>query len=568
MKFSLTIAAAVSALQAQVATPTTEHADLVVRNAQIYTVESAQPSARALAVRNGRISFVGTSEDVARQIGPSTRVIDAGKRFIMPGFHDAHVHLSLTASKRRWCDLGYPATLQSTRERLSDCVKAAAGKPWILARNANTAVFPAAGPALSFWDAIAPNQPLYVDAVHSGYANSAGMRAAGVGAATTDPAGGVIVRDKLRRPTGTFRETAKPLIEKRVPEATEAEFTSDFDAVAARLPSYGIVSVQELTSLRSPAFFDAAQKRGTLPVRVRFGHILDAQTSPPTQQAVAALAAPAKIYSSSWLKAGVIKIFVDGDLGDQTAALLAPYINSRSSGAPLWQPQMLNEWASALDKAGLQLHFHAMGDRAVRMALNAVEHAQARNGRRDARHQITHLHLVSSADLPRFKQLGVIANVQPSFATDIPYNTERVLDLVGPERHATMFRFRDLMAAGAELAGSTDTPIVSPDPLVTVETAVTRREPGLAGKPFLPEQRLSRAVSIKLATLGGARANLLDGESGSIAVGKRADFIMLGSNLLEVPSRNIHDVQVLWTVIDGRDAYIAPEAQSELERAE
>lgn len=563
MRLGLTIAVAMSACQAAIAQPPAEHADLVVRNAAIYTVDAEQPWARALAVRGGKISFVGDEEDVGRHIGASTRVIDARGRFIMPGFHDAHVHLSLTASKRRWCDLGYPSTVELTRERLSDCVKAAAGKLWVLARNANTAVFPATGPELSFWDATT-DKPLYVDAVHSGYANSAAMKQAGVGPATTDPPGGVIVRDNLGRPTGTFRETAKPLVEQRVPKPTEAEFTSDFEAAASRLPSYGIVSVQELTSLRSPEFFEAVQRRGKLPVRVRFGHILDPQAGPPTEHTVTALAAPATTYRDRWLKAGVIKIYVDGDLGDQTAALLAPYTGSKSSGAPLWQPQMLKEWVAALDAAGLQLHFHAVGDRAVRMALDAVEHAQARNDPRDARHQITHLHLVSAADLPRFKQLGVIANIQPSFATDIPWNTERVLELVGPQRHATMFRFRDLLAAGAELAGSTDTPVVSPDPLVTVETAVTRREPDLPGKPFLPDQRLSRAEAMKLATIGGARANLLDEESGSITVGKWADFVMLGSNLLEVPPRDIHKVRVLWTMIEGRDAYIAPEAQPEL----
>lgn len=556
MRLRLTFAAALLVSQSATAL-SAEHADLVVRNGTIYTVDPKQPWARALAVRGGRISFVGGEEGIARHIGLSTRVIDARGRFIMPGFHDAHVHLSLTASKRRWCDLGYPSSLELTRERLLDCVKAAAGKSWVLARNANTAVFPTTGPELSFWNAIAQEQPLYVDAVHSGYANSAAMKAAGVSAATLEPAGGVIVRDKRGQPTGTFRETAKPLIEQRVPQPTEAEFTSDFEAVAARLPSYGIVSVQELTSLRTPAFFDAMQKRGKLPVRVRFGHILDPQTTRPTKKSVAALAAPSRVYKTARLKAGVIKIFVDGELGDQTAALLAPYAASESSSEPLWQPEMLNEWVAALDEAGLQLHFHAMGDRAVRMALDAVEHAQGRNPRRDARHQITHLHLVAAEDLPRFKRLAVIANIQPAFATDIAYNTERLLELVGPQRHATMLRFRDLLSAGAELAGSTDTPIVSPEALVTVETAVTRQEPGLPGKPFIPSQRLSRAEAIKLATLGGARANRLDNESGSISVGKQADFIMLDRNLFEVPARDIHKVRVLWTVIDGREAHVS-----------
>lgn len=558
------VAAAVSAGQLVFAQPSADRADLVVHNAEIYTVDAQHPSAHALAVRDGKIIFVGTEEGVARHIGASTRVIDARGRFIMPGFHDAHFHLSLTASKLRWCDLGYPSTAELTRERLSDCVRAAAGKTWILAMNTNTAVFPAAGPDLSFWDSISQDKPLYVDAVHSGFANSAALRIAGIDAGTADPPGGVIVRDRRGLPTGTLRESAKPLVEQRVPKQTEEEFTSDLEAVASRLPSYGIVSVQELTSLRPPEFFASVQRRGKLPVRIRFGHILDAQASLPTDDAIRELAAPANMFRDRWLSVGVIKIFVDGDLGDQTAALLEPYSGSTSSGDPLWQPSILNEWVAALDAAGLQLHFHAMGDRAVRMALDALESAQVRNGRRDSRHQITHLHLVSTADLPRFKQLGVIANIQPSFATDIAWNTERALEIVGPQRHASMFRFRDLLAAGAELAAGTDSPIVSPDALATVETAVTRREPGQPGRSFLPDQRLSRAEAIRIATIGGARANRLDAESGSISVGKWADFVMLGGNLQQVRPRDIHEVDVLWTVIEGRDAYIADELRSEL----
>jgi predicted amidohydrolase YtcJ len=567
MTFRWAVAVAVSVGQMASAQASAERADLVVRNAAIYTVDPRHPSARALAVRDGRIIFVGAEEDVARHIGASTRVIDARGRFIMPGFHDAHVHLSLAASKLRWCDLGYPSTADLTRTRISDCVKAAHDKTWVLARNANTSVFPAAGPELAFWDSLVRDKPLYVDAVHSGFANSAALAEAGIGSATKDPPGGFIVRDGRGRATGTLRETAKPLVEQQVPKPTESELTRDFEAIASRLPSYGIASVQELTSLRSPGFFAAVQRRGKLPVRVRFGHILDAQTALPTNDAIRILAAPQKEFRDRWLSAGVIKVFVDGDLGDQTAALLAPYVGTEASGAPLWQPQILNAWVAALDAAGLQLHFHAMGDRAVRMALDAVEHAQARNGRRDARHQITHLHLVSTADLPRFRQLGVIANIQPSFATDIPWNTERALELLGPQRHANMFRFRDLLSAGAELAASTDTPIVSPSALATVETAMTRREPGQPGKPFLPEQKLSMAEAIRIATMGGARANLLDAESGSITVGKWADFIMLENDLLQARPRDVHEVKILWTVIEGRDAYISAEMSEGAKRS-
>ncbi len=231
-------------------------------------------------------------------------------------------------------------------------------------------------------------------------------------------------------------------------------------------------------------------------------------------------------------------------------------IQNGNRGEPNWTQNELNAWSTQLDAAGLQLHFHAMGDRAVHMALNAIEHAQQVNGRRDSRHQITHLHLIASADLPRFRKLGVIANIQPNFGENNEYNTVRALQLLGPERHRLMFRFRDLLQSGAVMAVSTDGPVASPlNPFVSIQSALTREEAGSTAPAFLPEQRLTLPEVLAAYTIGSAYANFLDNESGSLETGKSADFILLDRNLFEIDHESIHRTRVLWSVLEGREVF-------------
>ena len=553
----------VALLTSSFPTPAQEkRADLVVRNAAIYTVNATRSWAQALAVKEGRIVFVGGDRDAAGWIGPDTKVVDVGGRLILPGFHDTHVHLALAAGRRQWCDLGYPKTLAATRDAIADCARKAAGRPWVLMTNPNTAVFPSTGPGLEFLDSAVSDRPMVINALHSSFANSAALRFAAISAVTPDPPKGLIVRDGAGQPTGTLRENAQDLLYKHVPKPTKDELAAYFREILSDLTAHGIVSVQELSGQGRSELYAEALAKGWLTTRIRHGQmLLGGAEAPPLESGSKLFVETARRYRDRWLNAGSVKVFVDGDLGDHTAALSQPYSDADGRGQrgePVWTQEELNAWATKLDSAGIQLHFHAMGDRAVHMALNAVEQAQQINGRRDARHQITHLHLISPADLPRFRKLGVVANVQPYFAENIEYNTVLALKLLGPERHRWMFRFRDLLESGAMLAVSTDGPVASPlSPFISIQAALTRSEPGSTSPPFYPEQRLTLPEVIAAYTIGGAYANFLDNESGSLEEGKWADFVLLDRNLFEVEKDEIRDTHILWTIIEGREAFRA-----------
>lgn len=539
-------------------------ADLVVRGARIYTVDAVRSWAEALAVKGGRLTFVGPDTAVEGWIGPATRVVDAEGRMVLPGFHDTHAHLALSASLRQWCDLGYPPTLEATREALTKCVEEG-GQSWVLVTNPNTTVFPQRGPPAGFLDAFASDRPMVVHAYHSSFANSAALAAAGITAATPDPEDGVIVRGADGQPTGTLLEAAQALVLDLVPQPSEEELGVSLWEVLEELARYGVVSVQELTGSGRAALYADALAEGRLTTRVRLGQVLEGGLeAPPLEGGAARFIETARTYRGRWFNAGTVKLFVDGDLGDRTAALTEPYADAAPDswrGEPIWTQEEMNAWALRLDAAGLQLHFHAVGDRAVRMALDAIEHAQGVNGRRDARHQITHLHLIAPEDLPRFRELGVVANVQPYFAENIEYNTVRALELLGAERHRWMFRFQDLVESGAVVAVSTDAPVSPVNPFVSIQAALTRLEAGSEAPAFLPEQRLTLPEVLAAYTLVGAYANFLDDVSGSLEVGKSADFVMLDRDLFTVEPEAIHRVEVVWTVIEGREVYRAAELE-------
>lgn len=562
MKLIPPLCAAVLLACASAAPGPAAYADLVVTNARIYTVDAKRPWAEAFAVRDGRIVAIGTARDAQRWIGPSTRRADLGGRLVTPAFHDTHTHLALAASRQDYCDLGYPADLEATRHAMQRCVERAGDAAWILMANPNTAVFPEAGPDATFLEAIARGRPLVVNALHSSFASSEALVRAGIGATTRDPHGGVIVRDDAGRATGTLRGTAQDLLYAHVPKPSAAQVARKFRELVSTLPRHGVVSIQELSgTARAPLYADAVARR-EVPVRIRHGQVLEhGVNAPPLESGVGVFAATARRHRSRWLDAGAVKIFVDGDLGDQTAALTEPYAGTDADGGrgePNWTQAQLDAWVIRLDAEALQLHFHAMGDRAIHMALDAIERAQRVNGRRDARHQISHLHVIAPADLPRFKELGVIANVQPYFAENIAYNTVRARALLGPTRHAWMFRFRDLIAHGATLVASTDGPVASPlDPFVQIQAALTRREPGSPEPAFLPEQRLTLPEVLAAYTLHAARANFLD-DSGSLEVGKWADFVVLDRDIFVLDPEQLRATRILWTVLEGRETYRAP----------
>ena len=543
--------------QATVAGP---KADLVVLNAEIYTVDAARSWAEALAVRDGRLAYVGSRVEAERWIRPDTHVVDAGGRLILPGFHDTHTHLTHAAAAADWCDLAYPRTLEETKEALAVCVSSSANRSWVLAFDANDAVFPLEGPPAGFLDTFAADRPMLVRQAdgHEVYVNRVVLELSGIGLDTPNPDDG-IVRDTEGRLTGTIRGAALPLVYRHLPRPGGEELVARIGEQLATLASHGIVSVQEITNRVDELAAAVARTPEPAPrVRVAQTVMNYAERGTVPAERIGTAAKLARERRSHRFDADAVKLFVDGTLGAQTAALSGPYLESEQTGwqgEPYFTQDELIDWVVQADEVGLQLHFHAIGDHAVHMVLNAIEQAQRVNGRLDARHQISHLHLTATDDLPRFRQLGVIANVQPFFADNGPYNTDRLSQVLGAERTALMHRFPDFLNSGARLVVSTDYPISPLDPWTTIQVALTRREVESDAPAFFPEHRLTLPDVIAAYTIGGAYANFLDTESGSLEVGKWADFVMLDRHLFSQDPGEINRTRVLWTVIEGREAF-------------
>lgn len=537
-------------------------ADLVVRGARVFTADPQQSKAEALAVKDGHLVFVGTDSGAATWIGRRTRVVDANGRLVIPGFHDTHVHLGMAAAEREWCYLEEPETLGATIVALRRCA-AESTRPWLLVNGMNPNVFPPNGPPRGFLDSIDADRPVWVSKVggHEAYANQRVLELAGIDASTPDPPNGTIVRDPDGRPTGTLRGAAMSLAElwpRPTLEEVQEWLLEEFEAAAR----FGIVSVQEIPvyGVDIEVLYDGILDAEPDLPRLRFAQQLfdygedDADVASRLDRAVEV----ANRLKSRGVRADAIKLFIDGDFAPQTAALTEPYLTPNEPGwraKPYFTQGELNEIAALVDAEGFQLHFHAIGDRAVRMALDAIEHARAVNGVRDARHQITHLHLTGTEDLARFQELGVVANVQPIFADNHSYNTVLTRNLLGPERNRRMHRFRDFIDARADLVVSTDYPMLDIDPLETVQVALTRREPDSREPAFIPEQRLELDEVLMAYTAGGAFANFLDAESGSLEVGKSADFVMFDRDLFQTEPDELTSARVIWTVIGGREVF-------------
>jgi predicted amidohydrolase YtcJ len=386
----LSAALLVALLAALLATSTTNaphppaaRADVVVRNARIYTVDAARSWAEALAIADGRLVFVGGESDAGSWVGADTRVLDAGGRLILPAFHDTHTHLGSEADIADWCDAGYPDTLEDTVRALARCSAESAGRDWVLVHGGNESVVPAAGPPFGLLDSIESERPMLYQMAgqHEVWVNGVVLRLMGVDESTPDPDGGAFVRDAAGRLTGSVRGAEMPLAYEHVPWPDEQETAERYRDWLRRLPSYGIASIQEITELFDEwaLVLEDWPDRG---VRVRLAQRLIGYGEQGTrpEERVAEAAARAARFASSHLNAGSVKLFVDGTFGAQTAALHEPYILAERPGwpgEPYFTQDELNDWAQHVDAAGLQLHFHAIGDRAVHMALRAcaVQHA-------------------------------------------------------------------------------------------------------------------------------------------------------------------------------------------------
>ena len=532
-------------------------ADAVYRNGIIWTGDSTRPSAQALAVRGGRLVAVGSDRDMQALIGPATKQVDLGGKRVVPGFIDAHWHLP-TASR---ADLVGAGNVQEIVRRLQAWAAKLPKGAWVVGRGWTPSDFPQNAAHKQYLDAAFPDRPVLISDRdgHQSLANSVALRLAKVTAATKDPAQGVIERGAGGEPTGLLKESASGLVSRLVPPPTRADIARRIHEETQAAASFGITMVHE-ASRRAPsgAVFEVladAVRADTMRLRWYVSVPFD----PNATRAQLARYVQLKQQSTGpWLRYGIAKGMLDGTVDAQTAAMLEPYAGTDATGLPFWSAPVLNRGVVRYDSAGLQVELHAIGDKAVRMALDAYAQARKVNGVRDSRHRVEHIEVPSPRDLPRFRQLGVIASTQAIFATPDVTTLTNYAPLLGPKRAALSNNFRQFDDAGAVQAFGSDYPVFPMDVIRGIYTAVTRMTPeGTPKGGWYPAGRISVETALRHFTRDAAYAAFMEKEAGMLREGFLADFVVLSEDLLALPPEQLLRVKVERTVVGGREVFVA-----------
>ncbi|WP_405597476.1 MULTISPECIES: amidohydrolase [unclassified Streptomyces] len=548
--------------------PDTAPADLVFTGGPVHTLSPARSRATSVAVRGERIVAVGHDE-VRELVGPATEVVDLKGKLLIPGFQDAHAHPVGGGLELGQCDLSGATTLDEYRRRISAYAQAHPDTEWITGGGWSMEAFPGGLPTAAELDALVPDRPAYlVNRDHHGaWVNSRALQAAGIDARTPDPADGRIERDAAGAPTGMLQEGAANLIGRLLPPATLEQRITGLLRAQELMHSLGVTAWQdallgEHANLTDPTdAYLATAADGRLTARVVGSLWWD--RSRGTEQ-IDELVARRAAGTRGRLRCTTVKIMQDGVAENGTAALLGPYLDgcgcaSDNSGISFVPPLDLQKYVTELDARGFQVHFHALGDRAVREALDAVEAARQANGRTDTRPHLAHLQVVHPDDIGRFRELGATANLQALWAAHEPQMDDLTIPFLGPERSAWQYPFGDLQRSGATLAAGSDWPVSSPDPIEAIHVAVNRVLPDAApGTPvFLPEQRIGLEAALTAYTAGSAYVNHLDDVTGSITAGRLADLVVLDRDPFAAPTEEIGATRVLETFVGGERVYAA-----------
>ncbi|MDH6121345.1 amidohydrolase [Kitasatospora sp. GAS204B] len=538
-------------------------ADLVFHGGPVYTVDPARSWATAVAVRDGRIVAVGQDHDVRPLIGPATEVVDLAGRLLLPGFQDAHVHPVLAGTTLRSCDLHELSTADQYQRAVAEYAAARPEAAWITGGGWSMEAFPGGTPHRSLLDAVCPDRPVALPNRdgHGLWANSRALEIAGITAETPDPADGRIERDADGTPTGMFQEGAAELVTRHIPPLTDEDFYQGLLAGQAYLHSFGITGWQDAgvgADFGPGDVYGAylrADREGTLTARVRGAQWWNRDGGLEQLPGFQDRRAEAE-RNGERFRAGTVKIMLDGVAENHTAAMLEPYLDgcgcsSANAGMDFVDPAELGGYVAELDAAGFQVHFHALGDRAVRNALDAVEEAIRRNGDRGNRHHLAHLQVVHPDDIARFRELGATANIQPLWACHEPQMDELTIPFLGERRAGWQYPFGSLVRAGAMLAAGSDWSVSTPDVLAGVHVAVNRTGEEDPDRALVPEERIDLATALAAYTAGTARVNHLDECTGSVQTGKFADLVVLDRNPFAGPSQAIAETRVLRTYVQG-----------------
>jgi len=536
--------------------------NLVLKNGSIYTVDKGYLWAQAIAISGERIFFVGIDNDVEAFVDSETEVIDLDGKMILPSFIDAHAHPSHAIDLMENISLylldsvdKYQQTIQRFFEDHPH-LDVYRGSGW------DNTLFPNRGPSKEILDALIPQKPISLVSSdgHSLWVNSVTLEQAQITKDTIDPDGGVIERDpETGEPNGTLRETAAKFVENVIPGYTIEERVNTLRSYQEMAFQAGVTMCHDaMLNEQSIAGFKVLEADGSL--QMRFRGSITIEPDQPAEEQIEMLLSERSRNFHPMFQTNTAKIFVDGVVEGGTAYLLEPYQHLPDFyGELIWNPQQLKEICAALDNEKIQIHIYVIGDAAARIALDALEYAQQMNGKRDARHLLTHLQLVTPEDILRFEQLGVIGVPNPYWFKLDDYYWSLSLPYLGKERADHEYPMQSFLEAGVLMASASDFPVTIPfDPLIGIETGITRSEIGVSTKEILwPEEKASLEEMVASFTINGAYANFLEYEIGSLEVGKKADFIVLDRNLFQIPSNDIAKTKVLRTFIDGKEVFRA-----------
>ncbi|MDX1499819.1 MAG: amidohydrolase [Woeseiaceae bacterium] len=538
-------------------------ADRVLLNGAVHTMDAGRRVAEAVAIRAGRIVFVGSTEDARAQIGAGTEVDDLEGRMLLPGFHDSHTHILIGVATEADCDLLRIPTRAEVIARLEECrtLEGYGAEGWILGGGWGEWLFGVTGPRKETLDGIFGDRPVYLASSfgHSAWVNSRALELAGIHGETVAGEDGVIVRDPATgEATGTLHESAMALVTSIVPEKSLAERIDSVRAAIEMAHSLGVTAVIEpgvdgtvmepILALADAGEFDLRARLSLSPIAWQPGAFDDD---------VFAFLEGRAAWRRPNLDVDSVKIYMDGVIEYGTGALLEPYTDDTFGLGPRFYTQeKLDEYFTRFDAMGLGIHVHAIGDAAVRMALDAFETMRGKNGVSDNRHHMTHLQLIDEADIPRFGELGIGATFQALWAYPDPAAMELDLPILGEERTYRMYPIASVAASGGRVTGASDYWVTDMDPLLAIEVGVTRQDPYADSGPVLNEgERVDLDTMLAAYTINGAWTMGLEAEQGSIEIGKRADLVVLDRDLTAGDAYGISDAKVTMTIFDGRTVY-------------
>jgi len=534
-------------------------ADTVVVNARVYTVNAKQPWAEAVAISGGKIVAVGSTREIDAYRGAGTKVVDAKGHLVLPGFVDCHIHFMEGSLGLAEVDLNDAKTVEAIQKKVVEYAKSHPKEPWITGMGWTYPTFGAAAlPDKKYLDAVVPDRPIYLEAFdgHSSWANSKALEMAGITRQTPDPPNGKIVRDANGEATGALKEAAGDLVRKFVPQPSREERLTALRAGLHEANKFGLTRVHSAGGdFEYLDLYDQLRKSGELTVRMYVAYFLDPPQLTPGE--IAKIEQARKTYHDEWISGGAVKTMLDGVVESHTAAMLAPYSDDASvSGKMFWDAAKYKQAVTELDRRGLQIFTHAIGDKAVRTALDAYEEAASANHTNDSRPRIEHIETISAADIPRFGRLGVIASFQPLHA----YPDDDTLNVwarnVGPERAKRAWVWRSIENSGGKLAFGSDWPVVTLNPWPGVQNALTRQtRDGEPAGGFVPNERISLEDTIEAYTLGAAFAGRVEKSEGSIEPGKLADLIVVSQDLFKIEPSDIAKTEVLLTMVGGKVVY-------------